>query len=178
MISRNNNYHTLLIVNAFKIFSLLFLGAASFFISSCSTSKSAVDTGPKASTKDKVRQEIIEVARMQLGKPYLYAGSSPKGFDCSGFSYFVMKKNNIVLNRTSDQQARQGKAVSIKEAKEADLLFFGSRSKVTHVGIITANKKGKLVMIHSSSSKGIVEEDISASDYWQSRLLFAKDILN
>ena len=178
MSSKRKNCISLLIRNGLRAISLLVLGVASLISFACGSSKGTVKNDVTVPKKDMIRQEIIEDARTQLGRPYLYAGNTPKGFDCSGFSFFIMKQNNIQLNRTSDQQSKQGKPIAIKDAREADLLFFGSKSKVSHVGIITKNRNGKLVMIHSSSSRGIVEEDISKSDYWQSRLLYAKDILN
>lgn len=167
--------------------------SAILLLSGCSALRPADRTGiptpkrPKSSTSDKtaktadivgVRADITRTARKYKGSKYKYGGETPKGFDCSGFTCYVMKKNNIELNRTSSAQASQGKKINYKYAKPGDLLFFGSRGKVTHVAIITENRKGSIKVIHSTSSRGVIEQDITHSDYWQSRLLFARRVVD
>ena len=89
---------------------------------------------------------IANKAYQFLGVPYVWGGSSPGGFDCSGFTQYVYKAQGINLPRTSGAQASSGSYVSIANAQPGDLVYFG-QSKVTHVGIYIGNNR----MIHSPS---------------------------
>lgn len=128
----------------------------------------------------KLRQQIITEAKKHKGVPYKYAGKSPKGFDCSGFTYYVFGKQNIQLNASSGAQSKQGQEVPIKRAKQGDLLFFGPdgrQGRIQHVGIVYQNNAEGLLMIHSSSRRGIVIDNVTTSKYWKPRLLFARRVV-
>ncbi len=140
--------------------------------------RSSTSRNAPAPSVSSLRTNIIQTARKYEGSKYKYGGSTPKGFDCSGFTSYVLIKNNVELERNSRAQAKQGKKIRTKAAQPGDLLFFGSRGKVTHVAIITQNNSNGLKVIHSTSSKGVIEQNITHSDYWQSRLLFARRILD
>ena len=116
------------------------------------------------------RDEIIVTAKQQLGTPYVWAGSSPGGFDCSGFTSYVMKQNGEILPRRASDQYSSAKKVKEKNVQKGDLVFFDNGSGISHVGIVISNKGEPLTMIHSSSSKGIIITDITKSDYWTKRL--------
>jgi cell wall-associated NlpC family hydrolase len=85
--------------------------------------------------------QVVNIARTLLGIPYVYGGSSPSGFDCSGFTQYVFGKAGISIPRTASAQQRAATAVS--DPKPGDLVFFGSPA--WHVGIYT----GKGMMIDS-----------------------------
>ena len=59
-----------------------------------------------------------------------------------------------------------------KNVSDGDLIFFGGKDNITHVGIITVNKKNQLMMVHSSSSRGVIEENVLESDYWLRRMKY------
>ncbi len=141
--------------------------------------KNNATTTAKAKKSMAFRDAVIDEAKSYVGAPYRSSGKSPKtGFDCSGFTSYVLQKFQVQANRDSRSQAEQGKSVEVKKSKQGDLLFFGaSKQSINHVGMVVSNDKNGLVMIHSSSSRGIVIENISNSDYWQGKLLFARDIL-
>jgi len=158
-----------------------------FFLSACTALRPADSSIPKprkprSSTFSRnissLRVNIVSTARKHRGSKYKYGGTTPKGFDCSGFTSYVLIKNKVDLHRTSGAQAKQGKKIRSVVAKPGDLLFFGSRGKVTHVAIVTQNDAKGLKVIHSTSSKGVIEQNITHSKYWQSRLLFARKILD
>lgn len=88
---------------------------------------------------------IVNKAYQYLGVPYVWGGSTPSGFDCSGFIQYVYKSQGINLPRVSRAQAAAGSYVSIANAQPGDILYFG-QSSVTHVGIYIGNNK----MIHAS----------------------------
>jgi len=167
--------------------SWLFFGAVIlFFLSACTSLRPADSSIPKprkprsntSRNISSLRTDIIRTARKYKGSKYKYGGTTPKGFDCSGFTSYVLLKNKVDLDRTSGAQAKQGKKIRSVAAQPGDLLFFGSRGKVSHVAIITQNDANGLKVIHSTSSKGVIEQNITHSDYWQSRLLFARKIMD
>lgn len=84
-------------------------------------------------TSDK-RNQLIETAKQYIGTPYVYGGSSPAGFDCSGFVKYVYDKMGIALPRTSYEQAATGTKISLEELQPGDIVCFGY-SSINHVGI-------------------------------------------
>lgn len=117
-----------------------------------------------------VRDEIIVLASKQLGAPYVWAGASPDGFDCSGFTSYVLNANGESLPRRAVDQYNASRKIKKKNVQKGDLVFFDNGSGVSHVGIVVSEKGEPLKMIHSSSSKGIIITDVSQSEYWSSRL--------
>ena len=85
--------------------------------------------GNVASTK------ILKTAAQYKGVPYVFGGTTPRGFDCSGYVQYVFAKHGIRLTRTADTQAREGKFVSRKNLKPGDLVFFTTYEPgASHVG--------------------------------------------
>jgi cell wall-associated NlpC family hydrolase len=81
------------------------------------------------------RDQIVKYAKKFIGTPYRYGGTSPRGFDCSGFAQYVYKHFGISIGRTTRDQIKKGKTVSKSNLKAGDLVFT-SRG---HVGIYVAN---------------------------------------
>jgi len=125
------------------------------------------------------RTKIVSTAKKYIGKSYVYGGKKPStGFDCSGFTSHVFKHNGVNVSGPSHQQAKIGKRKSMRELREGDLVFFGKNNKVSHVAIVADVDRNKIKVIHSTSSRGVVIDDISSSDYWKNRYLFGRDVLN
>lgn len=120
--------------------------------------------------KRKQREQIVEIAKKYIGVPYLWAGNDPKGFDCSGFTSYVLKEAKKDLPRRAVEQYESSLKIKQKNAQKGDLIFFDHGSGISHVGIIVSNKGESLVMIHASSSKGIVVTEIDQSAYWKQRV--------
>lgn len=116
------------------------------------------------------RDEIILTAKQFIGTPYVWAGNSPEGFDCSGFTAYVMDKNGKELPRRASDQYELANKVKAKNVQKGDLVFFNNGSGISHVGIVISEKGEPLTMIHSSSSKGIIITEVEKSDYWMKRL--------
>jgi cell wall-associated NlpC family hydrolase len=99
---------------------------------------------------------IARTAARFMGVPYLWGGTSAKGFDCSGFAKTVFHLQGIELPRDTDQQAKMGSAVTIddtfSELRTGDLLFFGTAAtpdrpeRVSHVGVHVGSRE----FIHAS----------------------------
>lgn len=101
---------------------------------------------------------IVAYAQNFLGTPYVWGGTSPSGFDCSGFVQYVFNHFGISLSRTTYSQVNQGQAVSPSALQPGDLVFFGPASSPYHVGIyvgggmyIHAPETGDVVKISSLS---------------------------
>jgi peptidoglycan DL-endopeptidase CwlO len=90
-------------------------------------------------------QQVISVAKQYVGVPYVYGGTSPSGWDCSGFTSFVYSKVGVNLPRTSGGQKAAGTVVSASEAKPGDLVY-----RPGHIGIYAGN--GMMYDAGSSSS--------------------------
>ena len=74
---------------------------------------------------------VIEIAKRYIGTPYVYGGSTPSGFDCSGFTQYVFAQAGISLPRTAEQQRQF--ATPVSNPQPGDLVFFGAPAY--HMGI-------------------------------------------
>jgi cell wall-associated NlpC family hydrolase len=122
--------------------------------------------------------DIINFAKKFLGTPYRYAGSTPSGFDCSGFIYYVMGNFGFSLTRTSYGLAEFGRTVRLSEIRPGDLMFFKGRnvnsSQIGHVGMVIDVGPGMIKFIHSSTSRGVVIDNFYTSKYYVPRFIKAK----
>ncbi len=132
-------------------------------------------TGSRAAS----REAVVAEALRYVGVPYLWGGSSPKGFDCSGLSQMAYRMCGMPLPRNASQQAKLGTEVS--ELLPGDLLFFGRRDEetgkvhVTHVGIYIGNGR----MVHASQLVRVNSVTPGLPDSYEnlSRFLFARRLL-
>ena len=123
--------------------------------------------GNVASTK------ILKTAAQYKGVPYVFGGTTPRGFDCSGYVQYVFAKHGIRLTRTADTQALEGKFVSKKSLKPGDLVFFTTYEPgASHVGIYAGNN----LFWNATSSRGIMLSNLTDS-YWGPRYYTARRIL-
>lgn len=129
---------------------------------------------------DTLVSNIISFSKQFVGTPYRYSGTTPSGFDCSGFVGHLFKDKGVDLPRNSSAMAKVGDAVDKKNLKPGDLVFFkgrGRRSGVGHVGMVVQANDSSVYMIHSSTSRGVVVEDFTKSSYFKNRFIKAKRIL-
>jgi len=121
---------------------------------------------------------MISFAKTFLGTPYRYAGSTPSGFDCSGFVNYVMKHFGLSLPRTSYNIAELGKTIRLAEVQPGDLLFFKGRNlnnpRVGHIAMVVDVNENEIKMIHASSSRGVVIDNFKNSKYYIPRFIKAK----
>jgi NlpC/P60 family len=122
--------------------------------------------------------EILNFAKRFLGTPYHYAGSTPSGFDCSGFIYYVMGNFGVELTRSSYGLAEFGETVKLADIRPGDLMFFKGRNanstKVGHVALVVEVTPDAIRFIHASTSRGVVIDNFKSSKYYIPRFIKAK----
>lgn len=108
---------------------------------------------------------IAAYAKQFVGYPYVYGGSSPSGFDCSGFVTYVCKHFGYSVNRTASAQMDNGTAVSKSQLQPGDLVFFNngnSSKRATHVGIYIGGNQ----FVHASTpTVGVIVSDMDSAYY-------------
>jgi cell wall-associated NlpC family hydrolase len=92
------------------------------------------------------------------------------GFDCSGFVTFVLNYFDIKTKRTAAEQYNEGTQLPVEHARPGDLVFFGGKRNVSHVAMVVSNDEKGLVVVHSTNTKGVTQENITESKYWKGKL--------
>ena len=149
-------------------------------------SAAAADYAEWQASRKPSADAVESTARLFMGVPYLWGGTSSKGFDCSGFAKTVLRMNGIELPRDTDQQAREGTAVPIDDAlsqvRKGDLLFFGAKAtadrpeRVSHVGIAVGGGE----FIHASGlvrRNSLLPSSPIYSESLRARLLHVRRVL-
>ena len=132
---------------------------------------SAISRGRGNSRKAQI---LLSMARQYGGVPYVWAGRSPSGFDCSGFIYYVFDQLGYGLPRMADGQFEVGIPVSRNSLEPGDLVFFETYEPgPSHVGIYIGNDQ----FIHASSGAGHVTVTPLNKTYYRDRYLGARRIL-
>ncbi len=133
----------------------------------------AADYGAWKASRAVTPENIEQTARRFMGVPYLWGGTSARGFDCSGFLKTVFRLNGLELQRDTDQQANQGAAVplddDLAQLRRGDVLFFGPRpgvTRITHTGIYLGGK----LFIHCSGMVKLNSFDPASPRYSESLL--------
>ncbi len=125
-----------------------------------------------APTSPSLVKNVLQRAFSLLGTPYRWGGSSPEsGFDCSGLVGYVFRTIGIDLPRVSRAMAGEGTRVANRDAlAEGDLVFFGRRGHIDHVGIYVGEGK----FLHAPSKGRDVTVSSLTSGYWAQKYLEAR----
>ena len=131
----------------------------------------AASAAPSTSTRVKT---VLQRAFALLGTPYRWGGSSPDGgFDCSGLVGYVFRSIGIDLPRVSRAMANEGVAITDRTAlAEGDLVFFGRRGRVDHVGIYVGDGK----FLHAPRTGRDVTVSSLTSGYWAQKYMEARRV--
>lgn len=136
-------------------------------------SKAAADNNTSQTGKGEAN-ELISSAMGFLGVAYRFGGTSPTGFDCSGFMQYVFRNAYAVnLPRTSAEQATMGVAVSRADLQPGDMVFFRtSGSRISHVGMYVGNDR----FIHAPRTGKRIEITSLSNKYWNSKYATARRV--
>lgn len=121
---------------------------------------------------ESLADSLISTGSQFLGVPYVWGGTSPSGFDCSGFTQYVLARNGIAVPRVASAQATLGAEVSRGDLQKGDMVYFQTyKPGVSHVGFYVGNGR----FLHAGGDR----VQISGLDepYWSTRYLFAKRVL-
>jgi cell wall-associated NlpC family hydrolase len=154
--------------------------AASTASSSSTTSSSASNSNSQSSSSSSTAQaapapkpepapapapaaggSVIGIANGYLGVPYSWGGTTPSGFDCSGFTQYVFAQAGISIGRNTNAQYAQ--ATPVSNPQPGDLVFFSHGGGITHVGIYTGGGQ----FIGAQTSTGVAYASVH-SGYWGS----------
>jgi peptidoglycan DL-endopeptidase CwlO len=121
-------------------------------------------------------REVVRVAQKYKGAKYTWGGASPKGFDCSGFTWYVYQKaTGMDITRGVEEQWQHGRSVGHGEWKPGDMVFFENTYKrgLSHVGIYMSGDN----FIHAENEQtGVVISSLD-SDYYSQRYAGARRLL-
>jgi peptidoglycan DL-endopeptidase LytE len=117
-----------------------------------------------SSQSDAPSSNVVDIAKKYIGSPYAWGGTSPSGFDCSGFIYYVFNQAGTSISRTNTE-GYYSRSTAVSNPKPGDLVFFKNTYKagISHMGIYVGNGE----FIHASDS-GVVVTKLSNS-YWSPR---------
>jgi cell wall-associated NlpC family hydrolase len=130
-----------------------------------------VKTQPTAPVPPVDVASVTDTALALRGAPYRNGGSTPAGFDCSGFTQYVFGQHGLYLPRDVKDQFAAGTPIRQSEISAGDLLFFSTVARgASHVGI--ALEGGEFV--HAPSSNGVVRVERLDAAYWSRRFVGAR----
>lgn len=142
---------------------------------------SATSSANKPSgTTTSLRNQVVADATELLGVKYHYGGVDPRrGMDCSGMLNYVFQNVGIMLRRSSREQVKDGVQIRKKEVKPGDLVFFARGGTVFHVALVAAYDGGnKMEVIHSTSSKGVIRQEILNNSYWAPKIHSYRNVIS
>ena len=120
-----------------------------------------------------ISRRVVANSMNYIGVPYVFGGTSPSGFDCSGYVRYVFANAGIYLPRTADAQYEVGMPISSSELVPGDLVFFSTYAYgPSHVGIYLGDGN----FINASSSRGVAIDSLY-SGYWGSCYIGARRVL-
>lgn len=126
-----------------------------------------------------VVDSVITFGKKFLGLHYKYGGTTPQGFDCSGYVSYLFHKFGYSLPHSSSGMSTIGQKVDIKLAQAGDLICFKGRStktnRVGHVALIIKADSGQITMMHSCH-RGVTIEKYNNSDYYKKRFLMCRRV--
>jgi len=115
-------------------------------------------------------RRIVKSAKSKIGSKYKYASRGPKTFDCSGLVEYIYGQNGLDITGSAASISTLGHTVDMDKARSGDLIFYRKNGKIFHVSIISAVNSGELRVVHSTTSRGVIEEDVLASPYWSDKI--------
>ena len=168
------NYgNTLTITGTSGDWTAVIINGQSGYVYSRYVAEGSVTTVADDPNASELGRQIVAFALQYEGYPYVWGGTTPDGFDCSGFTTYVYGHFGISLNRVADDQTRNGVAVDTNALQPGDLLcFYSGGSYVGHVGIYIGNNR----FIHASTyTTGVIISELSG--YYDTRGFIARRLV-
>ena len=125
-------------------------------------------------------ESVIQTGKSYIGTPYKWGGNTKRGIDCSGLIHNSYKTIGVDLPRTSKEQSKVGKKRGWEGIRKGDLVYFKFKkkgSKWFHSGMITYVGKDKILFIHASSSRGVIESNL-LSEYYKKNVKSFRRVIN
>ena len=152
------------------------VAAAMVSVSACSSNQPVEPTPRQGKTvvaparkNIPVGERAAAIAMQQLGVPYRYGGTSPRGFDCSGLVHYSYANVGMPIPRTTSGLWQALSPVNDREMRVGDLLFFRIEGKMSHVGLYLGNRR----FVHAPSSGRVVTVESLDSDFYRRALIRA-----
>ena len=141
-----------------------------YLSTSVSSSSGSTSSGTSAG------QALVEEGKKYLGVPYVWGGTSPSGFDCSGFVYYVYKQCGYSITRTATAQNSDGYYVSRSDLQPGDIVIFynSAMTSIGHSGIYIGDGQ----FIHASSGSGKVIISSLSSTYYNTHYYSARRVVS
>ena len=135
----------------------------------------AAPSAASAAISTEAGEKIVAEARKYLGVRYVYGGTSPSGFDCSGFVYYVYRQCGYSITRTATAQNSVGAKVARADLQPGDIVIFynGAKSAIGHAGIYIGSNQ----FIHASSGGGRVMISSLSESYYNTRFYSARRVV-
>lgn len=140
-----------------------------WWLSACSFQKQ-ISTSTSTTNASPIRYEIVEDARGVLGAGYRYGATGNKRYDCSGLVYSLYSSHQISLPRSTKEMSKFGQKIDKGELLPGDLVFFRHSKKIDHVAMVSRMSPAKTWLIHSTTSRGVIEQILEESPYWSKRV--------
>lgn len=134
--------------------------------SASTSSRSSTPASSPSKAGSTSGSSVLAIAARYVGIPYVYGGTTPKGFDCSGYIGYVYRQLGVSLPRTANDQMNATKRISRSEARPGDLVFFVSGGRAYHDGIYAGGN-----MMYDSPRTG---KSIAKREIWSSAVVFGR----
>lgn len=122
-----------------------------------------------------LKSQVVQISQKYIGVPYVYGGTTPRGFDCSGLIQYVYKKAGVSLNRTACQQLSNTVIIAKEDLQPGDLVILsntGGNGFASHTSLYLGNGK----IIHAGTSRGVCIVDLDSS-YFREHFQCARRIV-
>lgn len=120
-----------------------------------------------------ISRRVVQTSMQYLGVPYVFGGTTPGGFDCSGYVRYVFAQAGIYLPRMADEQYEVGTPIASSDLQAGDLVFFSTYTYgASHVGIYLGDGQ----FINASSSLGVSISPLFEG-YWGACYIGARRVL-
>ena len=120
-----------------------------------------------------VVRNVMRAAYSVIGTPYVFGGTTPYGFDSSGFTQYAFARAGVYIPRLADSQFYSGRQISMSQLRPGDLIFFTTyEAGASHVGIYVGNSN----FIHAGTSTGVTVSS-AFTGYWGARYYGACRVL-